>query len=139
MLRGAGQKHPASDLAAPGSHGRGSHGIGARPLLPRRQGVVERRTGAAKALGFCGWALAGGTAFFAIWELGNFSVLFGNAPLLPAAVHESPTPGTFRPAGESRESGGGCTQAPIDRASGNTVPGDCHTLAPVRGTMLAQL
>ena len=70
------------------------------------------------ALGLCGWALAGGTAMFAIWELGNFSVLIGNAPLHPAAVREeAPPSGAFRPAGESRDTGDGCTQAPsIGRA-----------------------
>lgn len=93
-----------------------------------------------QALGLCGWALAGGAAMFAIWELGNFSVLIGNAPLHPAAVsEEAPPSGAFRPAGESRDTGDGCTQAPIDRSSGQTTPADCHTWAAGRDTLTAQL
>ena len=93
-----------------------------------------------QALGFCGWALAGGTAMFAIWELGNFSVLIGNGPLRPAVVREeAPPSGAYRPAGESRDTGDGCTQAPIDRSSGQTTPADCHTWAAGRDTLTAQL
>ena len=93
-----------------------------------------------QALGYCGWALGIGTAAFAFWELGNFSVLIGNAPLRPAAVREeAPPPGAFRPAGESRDTRDGCTQAPIDRASGVTTPSDCHAWAAGRDTLTAQL
>ncbi len=92
-----------------------------------------------RLLGFCGWALAGGTAFFAIWELGNFSVLIGNSPLLPAAVREAPPAGAFRPAGGPQETDSGCTQAPIDRSSGQTTPADCHTSVPGHETMTALL
>jgi hypothetical protein len=78
-------------------------------------------------------------AFFAIWELGNFSVLIGNSPLLPAAVREPSPSGAFRPAGGPQETDGGCTQAPIDRSSGQTTPADCHTSVTGHETMTALL
>ena len=71
MLRGAGQKQHPSVHAAPSGAGRGTRSVSQGPYLRRRQAVLERRTGIAKVAGFCGWALAGGTAFFAIWELGG--------------------------------------------------------------------
>ena len=92
-----------------------------------------------RVLGLCAWTLAGGAAAFAIWELGNFSILIGNGPLHPAAIRETPPSGAFRPAGDVRDGGGGCTQAPIDRSSGQTTPADCHTSAPGGKTMTAQL
>ena len=94
-----------------------------------------------QALGFCGWALAGGTAMFAIWELGNFSVLIGNAPLLPAAVARGGPACRARFARRAKAGtrGDGCTQAPIDRSSGQTMPADCHTWAAGRDTLTAQL
>jgi len=139
MLRGAGQKQHPSVHAAPSGAGRGTRSVSQGPYLRRRQAVLERRTGIAKVAGFCGWALAGGTAFFAIWELGNFSVLIGNSPLLPAAVREAPPAGAFRPAGGPQETDSGCTQAPIDRSSGQTTPADCHTSVPGHETMTALL
>jgi hypothetical protein len=139
MLRGAGQKHHSFVRAAAGSAGRGTRSVPQSPFLHRRHAVLERRTGIAKVLGFCGWALAGGTAFFAIWELGNFSVLIGNTPLLPAAVREAPPAGAFRPAGGAQETDGGCTQAPINRSSGQTTPADCHTSVPGGEAMTALL
>jgi hypothetical protein len=77
-----------------------------------------------KTLGVCGWVLAGSGAMLAIWELGNFRTLLNSDPPRPA-IHQLNPPATYRPAGES---GGGCTQAPIDRASGQTMPADCHTM-----------
>ncbi len=137
MLREAKQKHPAFLRGAPG---RGVPNPAQSPSLRRRPVVLERRTGFAKALGFCGWALAGGTAFFAIWELGNFSVLIGSAPLLPTTVQEAAPPGAYRPAGGGNlETDGGCTQAPIDRTIGQTTPADCHTWARGRETITALL
>jgi hypothetical protein len=135
MLRGAGPKY-TSVRAAPGSTGRGS---AKSAFLLRQRAVYEGRTAATKALGFCGAVLAGGAALFAIWELGNFSVLIGNGPLLPAVVREAPPSGVFRPAGESPETDAGCTQAPIDRSSGQTMPADCHTWAAGRNTLTALL
>lgn len=139
MLRGAGQQQHPSVRAVPSGAGRGTRSVSQGPYLRRRQAVLERRTGIAKVLGFCGWALAGGTAFFAIWELGNFSVLIGNSPILPAAVREAPPAGAFRPAGGPQETDSGCTQAPIDRSSGQTTPADCHTSVPGHETMTALL
>lgn len=139
MLRGATQNHHPSVRAAATGAGRGTRSIPQSPYLRRRQAVLERRTGIAKVVGFCGWALAGGVAFFAIWELGNFSVLIGNSPLLPASVRETPPAGAFRPAGGPQETDGGCTQAPINRSSGQTTPADCHTSVPGRETMTALL
>lgn len=139
MLRGAGQQQHPSVRAVPSGAGRGTRSVPQSPYLRRRQAVLERRTGIAKVLGFCGWALAGGTAFFAIWELGNFSVLIGNSPILPAAVREAPPAGAFRPAGGAQETDSGCTQAPIDRSSGQTTPADCHTSVPGHETMTALL
>jgi hypothetical protein len=136
MLRGAGPKHPSFG-AASGTTGRGSVAKTAFPLGQRA--VYEGRTAATKAIGFCGVVLAGGAALFAIWELGNFSVLIGNGPLLPSVVREAPPSGVFRPAGGSPETDGGCTQAPIDRASGQTMPADCHTWAAGRDTLTAQI
>ena len=82
---------------------------------------------ASKALGFCGSMLAGGAALFAIWQLGNFEALLGHDAA--RAPIQAPTgPGIYRPAGERS----GCTQAPIDRASGQTTPVDCHTMAPTQ-------
>ncbi len=77
-----------------------------------------------KALGVCGWVLAGTGAMLAIWELGNFRTLLGPDPVRPAVQQPSP-PASYRPAGERSS---GCTQAPIDRASGQTLPADCHTM-----------
>lgn len=83
----------------------------------------ETRPFARLALSTTLWAVVAGVALFAVWELGNFRVLLGNAPLLPAATQEGP----YRPAGGTEEAAGGCTQAPIDRATGQTMPADCHT------------
>jgi hypothetical protein len=140
MLRGAGAKQPPSVRTAAGSAGRGVHRVPPSPFLRRQQEALDRQTAATRVLGFCGWVVAGGAALFAMWELGNCSVLIGNAPLFPAAVREeAPPSGAFRPAGESRETGDGCTQAPIDRSSGQTTPADCHTWAAGRETLTAQL
>jgi hypothetical protein len=128
MLRGAGPKHP---------HGRG----GARPAVRLgRRAIYEGRTAGSTVLGFCGLVLSGGIAMFAFWELGNFAVPFGSGSLGPAAVREDPAPaGVFRPAGETRDTDAGCTQAPIDRSSGQTTPTDCHTWTHGRETMTALL
>ena len=79
----------------------------------------------ARIIGVAGWLMAGSAAMLAVWELGSFSVLIGNGPLLPPAVHQAPpaAPRSFRPAGQSD---GGCTQAAINRKSGETTPADCH-------------
>ena len=126
MLRGAEQKYPPRDHAHAVSPARDGLRMAPKTLLQRQPSPLERRTGAAKVLGFCGWVLAGGTALFAIWELGNFSVLMGG----PEIGRDSPAPGIYRPAGGSAEPDSGCTQAPIDRANGQTTPGDCHTSRP---------
>jgi hypothetical protein len=126
MLRGAGQKHPLSMRPARVHSRHGVVGSGPPPLRRRQDAALERRTGLARIVGLCGWALAGGAASLAIWEIGNFSVLVGNSPLLPAVTRDAPAPGVFRPAGGPEEPAGGCTQAPIDRATGQTVPADCH-------------
>ena len=136
MLRGAKPKHP-SGRSSPGNERRISASQSVFRL--RRTAVYEGRTAASKALGFCGIVLGGGAALFAIWELGNFSVPFGSGPLLPSAVREAPPSGVFRPAGGSPETDGGCTQAPIDRSSGQTTPADCHTWAAGRETLTARL
>jgi hypothetical protein len=136
MLRGAKPKHP-SGRSPPGSARRVS--ASQSVFMLGRTAVYEGRTAASKALGFCGIVLGGGAALFAIWELGNFSVPFGNGPLLPSAVREAPPPGMFRPAGGGPETDGGCTQAPIDRSSGQTTPADCHTWAAGRETLTARL
>ena len=47
--------------------------------------------------------------------------------------------GAFRPAGGPQETDSGCTQAPIDRSSGQTTPADCHTSVPGHETMTALL
>jgi hypothetical protein len=137
MLRGAGYKDPTSVHTALRHAERSIRHVSSSPHLHQQRAALERRT-ATKILGFCGWVLAGGAALFAMWELGNFSVLIGGAPLHPAAVHEPPPAGIYRPAGENRETGG-CTQAPIDRSSGQTIPADCHTWGPGRETMTALL
>lgn len=137
MLRGAGEKQPLSGRAARGNTVRRHAGKSTYPLGQRA--VYEGRTAATKAVGFCSFVLAGGAALFAIWELCNFSVTIGNAPLLPAAVRQSQPPGAYRPAGDDRNGDGGCTQAPIDRSSGQTTPTDCHTWAFGRETMVALL
>lgn len=140
MLRGAKQNHPSSGHAAFGTAGRSLENIHHATAPRQRERALERPTGASKVLGFCGWALSGGVALFAIWEIGNFSVLVGNAPLLPGARHEATPPALYRPAGGSMDADGGCTQAPIDRSTGQTTPADCHTRAPGGGeTMLAAL
>jgi hypothetical protein len=136
MLRGTGEKQPFFGRAARGNAVRRHAGKRTYPLGQRA--VYEGRTAATKAFGFCGFVVGVGTALFAIWELCNFSVTIGNAPLLPAAVRESQPAGTYRPAGDDRDSGG-CTQAPIDRSSGQTTPTDCHTWAFGRETMVALL
>jgi hypothetical protein len=123
MARAARQTHSSS--VRTGGSGTGRHGA----FQGRRQTDPDGRSATIRALGFCGWAVAGAVAAFAIWEFGNFRVLIGNAPLLPAAVRDTAPSGVFRPAGGSTEEDGGCTQAPIDRASGQTTPTDCHTWA----------
>lgn len=80
---------------------------------------------AQRVLGTTIWALLGGAALFAFWEFGNFRVLIGDAPLLPPAAHDAPS--YFRPARGAEEPASGCTQAPLDRATGQTIPADCHT------------
>ena len=123
MLRWAGQKFALSAGDAPGR--RAGRAAVTGPFL-RGLGTFDRQT-AATALGLCGWMLAGGTALFAFWELGGFSVLLSNDPFRPAEILQSAPPSTFHPAGEGEA---GCTQAPIDRSSGQTIPADCHTMAP---------
>jgi hypothetical protein len=136
MLRGAIPKHPTVH-SSPGNARRVS--APQSVFMLHRTAVYEGRTAASKALGFCAIVLGGGVAFFAMWELCNFSILFGNGPLLPSAAREAPTPDVFRPAGQSPETDGGCTQAPIDRSSGQTTPADCHTWAAGRETLTARL
>jgi hypothetical protein len=140
MLRGADRKHPSSTHAARLHSGHGMPGFAPPPLRRRQDAALERRTGLARVLGFCGWALAGAAAFLAIWEIGNFSVLVGNGPLLPAVVREAPSSGVFRPAeGPPADSDDGCTQAQIDRSNGRTTTMDCHTSVPGREAVLALL
>lgn len=136
MLRGAKPKHPTVG-SSPGNARQVS--ASQSVFLLRRKAVYEGRTAASKTLGFCGIVLGGGAALFAIWELGNFSILIGNSPLLPAAVRDAPPAGAFRPAGGPQETDGGCTQAPIDRSSGQTTPADCHTAVPGHQTITALL
>jgi hypothetical protein len=80
-------------------------------------------------MGIFGSALVGAGAFLAVWHLGNVEALLGH-DAARAPVNEPPAPAFYRPAGER----GGCTQAPIDRSSGQTTPADCHTMAPGDGT-----
>jgi hypothetical protein len=95
-----------------------------RRAAGRRSSSIGTRAG--RALGFCSSALAGGAALLAIWQLDSFHALLGHGA---APASAPPTPAIYRPAGER----GGCTQAPIDRASGQTTPADCHTMAPGDG------
>jgi hypothetical protein len=133
MTRVAQRKHSSSVRA--GGSGAGRHGVSKR--WPQTD--PDGRSAAIRALGLCGWTVAGAVAAFAIWELGNFGVLIGNAPLLPTASRDAPEPGVFRPAAGSAEEDGGCTQAPIDRATGLTTPTDCHTWATDLETRTAGL
>jgi hypothetical protein len=92
---------------------------------------VEWRETKMRVLGSCGWALALSAAVYTGWQICNFPLLFGDGPLLPA-VREAPPPAAFRPAGhrdgQAGQSDGGCTEAVINRQSGETTPADCdHT------------
>lgn len=72
---------------------------------------------------------------FAISYLGYFAFLSGDEPARRAAVHEPLRPGiNFRPAAGPLS---GCTQAPIDRSTGQTTPADCP--APRAATLSARL
>jgi hypothetical protein len=123
MPRGAGSRQtiPAQ---TPGKMPTG----GRRARLPAD--AVERREARSSIVGSCCWAVAVSAALYAGWQICNFPLLFGDGPLLPATVREAP-PGIFRPAGASSEAGqndSGCTQAAINRQSGQTTPADCdHT------------
>ena len=91
---------------------------------------VERREARRSILGTCGLGLAVSAALYTGWQICNFPLLFGDGPLLPA-VREAPPP-MFRPAsersGEAGRNDGGCTEAAINRQSGETTPADCdHT------------
>jgi hypothetical protein len=84
----------------------------ARKLVHNKEEVTE-------ALGWCGWALAGGFVLFASWELVGFSALLGHPrlgvpELQPAALMQT------------APADAGCTQAPLNRTTGLTVPGDCR-------------
>ena len=74
-------------------------------------------------------------------DLGAWQFLSPDRQRPAASVRcpRSPSAGVFRPAGESPETDGGCTQAPIDRSSGQTTPADCHTWAAGRDTLTALL
>jgi hypothetical protein len=79
-----------------------------------------------------GWALFGGATAFAIWELGGFAAHFADEPGRPAVARQMPAP--FRPTGAS-----GCTQASIDRATGQTTAGSCPAQAPSAEFLAARL
>jgi hypothetical protein len=84
-----------------------------------------------------GLGVAGVVAGFAIFHVGNFAVLGGDAPARPAAVSEHFRPGmSFRPAAGLQS---GCTQAPIDRSTGQTTPVDCGGAVPRSTTLTARL
>jgi hypothetical protein len=124
MRRGAGSRQtiPAH---APGHVSAGGRGV----RLPADP--VERREARRSILGSCGLALAVSAALYAGWQICNFPLLFGDGPLLPA-VREAPPPATYRPAGQADgqagQTDGGCTEAVINRQSGETTSADCdHT------------
>jgi hypothetical protein len=94
---------------------------------------VERREVRRSVLGSCCLAVALSGALYTGWHICNFPLLFGDAPLLPAAIREAQPPAAYRPAGHGdgqagQSDGGGCTEAVINRQSGETTPADCdHT------------
>lgn len=118
MLRVVGHWHNWSALCRPLKRTRVAWG----GLSQVRYYLTRHRQNITGAMSWCGWVMAGGAALFAFWELGGFSVLLSHEPFRPAAVHEPARPGLIRPGAEG---GLGCTQAPIDRASGQTTPADC--------------
>ena len=100
-----------------------------------RRGVVEARAVALRDLlasnkedimrvgGLWGRGLFIAAGGFAISYLGYFEFLSGDEPARRAAAHEPLRPGiNFRPAAGPLS---GCTQAPIDRSTGQTTPVDC--------------
>ena len=131
MPRGAGSRqiiptHAPGQLSAGGGELIGKSRRARLPADP-----VERREARRSILGTCGLGLAVSAALYAGWQICNFPLLFGDGPLLPAAVREAPPP-MFRPAsersGEAGRNDGGCTEAAINRQSGETTPADCdHT------------
>jgi hypothetical protein len=78
-------------------------------------------------LGLCGSILAGGVALFGIWQLSSFEAVPGR-DAAPEPLNGPTAPAIYSPAGERS----GCTQAPIDRSSGQTKPADCHTMVPAK-------
>lgn len=85
----------------------------ARKLARNQQEIAE-------ALGWSGWVLAGGFVLFASWELVGFSALLGHHRL---GAPEFQPPALTEPAPADT----GCTQAPLNRATGVTVPADCRS------------
>jgi hypothetical protein len=81
---------------------------------PRGRGLLSVIT----PLGLAGWAVLGAAASFAIWELGDFAIDTGGA--LERAGREAPRPMLSRPDAKD-----GCSQARIDRRTGQTVIAEC--------------
>jgi len=131
MLQAVRHRHQISFRGRPIERVRAA--LAGSPLV---RGLVRRRQAVTDALGWCGWVLAGGAALFASWELGGFSVLLGQEPLSPPAVHR---PANLDPSRAPTDGPAGCTQAPIDRATGLTIPVDCPASALSVETLTARL
>src|SRR5262245_48789917 len=116
----------------PGQHVRGR----AKALALR--GVLASNKESIMGVGYWGGlSVAGVLLGFVGYHVGNFAVLGGDAPARPAAVSEHLRPGmNFRPAAGLQS---GCTQAPIDRSTGQTTPVDCGGAVPRAGTLTARL
>ena len=132
MPRGAGSRQ-IIPTHAPGHIAGGGQGSAAPSMRVRLPAdPVERREARKSVLGSCCWAVAVSAAVYTGWQICNFPLLFGDGPLLPAAVREAPPPAAYRPAGygdgQAGQSDGGCTEAAINRQSGETTSADCdHT------------
>lgn len=120
-----------------GRGGRGQRATIEAGDLALRGLLASNKENIMRVAGFCGWTLAGGLAVFASYHLGSFSVLGGSEAARPAAVSEHFRPGmNFRPAAGLWSA---CTQAPIDRSTGLTIPTDCQVAAPYTTTLTAGL
>jgi hypothetical protein len=90
----------------------------ASPLVRR---LLRDREAVADALGWCGWTLAAGALLYIAWEIGGFSVLVGQGPLLSPPALQAPMR-----AAATEPQAGGCTQASLNRSTGQTKAASCQ-------------
>jgi hypothetical protein len=120
-----------------GRHGRGQHAKAGAKALALRGALASNRESIMGVGYWAGLGVGGVLAGFAIFHLGNFAVLGGDVPARPAAVTEHFRPGmSFRPATGLQS---GCTQAAIDRSTGQTAPVGCQGATPHTATLTARL